>query len=413
MQQGNTIVGLDVGSTKISAVVGTINEGLIQVIGAALVPSAGVRKGVVTEIEECVSAISSVIEQAERMAGVPLQTAVIGIGGPQVNITNSKGVIAVSRPDGEISANDVNRVIDASRAVALPPNREILHVIPKDFTIDGQETVKDPVGMLGVRLETEALVIGVGSAALRNLTRCVNQAGLNVDSLVFSPLATAESLLNKRQKEAGVMMLDIGGGTTGMVVYEEGALLHATVIPVGSMHITNDLAIGLQTSIDAAEKVKKEHGYARISQTKDQTIDLSKLDPNEEAKVKQKEVAEIIEARLKELFEKIAAELRSIDKESLLPAGVVLTGGGSQLKGLTAAVKEELHLPAKIGNPIHELAGAVDKIDSPVYATSVGLMLTGINRSEDTPSSKLGLSLPSGLKGMADKAKSLLQQFLP
>lgn len=417
MPKQSHVVGLDIGSSKIAVVVGQISEGLINVVGAAKVPSAGVRRGAVVDIEDCVSSISAGLEEAERMAGFPLESAWVSIAGSGVTITTSKGVIAVSRADGEIAAQDVERVIEAARAVALPPNREILHVIPRMFLVDGQEGIKDPVGMSGIRLETDALVIGGQVSAIRNLSKCIFQAGLTIENMVFTPLATARALLTKKQKETGVVLLDFGAGTTQMAVFEEGELVHAAVLPVGSGHITNDLAIGFRTSLEVAEALKNKFGASIPDQVREtESIDLSKLDPELRERIKRREVAEIIEARLKEMFAMIREELKGIGKDGMLPAGVVLTGGGSQLEGLTDACKIELHLPASGSHQMLEIAGMVDKVDSPVYAAAVGLMLMGMEAAEPAKEAlpKLNINLKElKLGGVLDQAKKVFKQMLP
>ncbi len=367
------------------------------------------------DIEECVSSISGALEAAERMAGVQLDHAIIGIGGSHIASTNSKGVIAVSRNDGDIDQADIDRVVDAAKAIALPPNQEIIHVIPKQYIVDGQEGIKDPIGMTGIRLETEALVIGGQTTAIKNLTKCVAQAGIQADALFYSPIATAKTLLNKRQKENGVMLLDIGGGTTGLAVYEEGELIHTNVLPVGSLNITNDLAIGLRISLEAAEKIKLQYGNAhKDSIRKHETIDLSKFDPTEKQRIERIMVAEIIEARVKEIINLVKNDLKSIGKDGMLPAGVILTGGGALLEGLIEIIKDELHLPVSAGLPNLEFSGMVDKLDQPVYATSIGLMLEGLEGNIHPVHNKPGKAiLPENLNSVVDKAKDLFKQLLP
>lgn len=409
----NTIVGVDVGTTKVAVCVGHIHEGMIQLIGAGLAPNNGMRKGMVVDIEECVSSISAALEEAERISGFPLEDSYVGIGGAHIQSTISKGVIAVSKPDGEITSTDVDRVIQAAQAVALPPNREILHVIPRQFIVDGQNGVKDPVGMTAVRLETEAIVIGGSTSAIRNLSKCINQAGLKIHGLLFTPLALSRNLLSKKQKELGVALIDIGGGTTSLTVFEEGDIIYANVLPIGALHLTNDLAIGLRTSIETAEKIKIKYGCALSSLIKEsERVDTSKIDPNEEGKIERKMIVEIIEARLKEIIAMVSEELKGIGKSDMLPAGVVLTGGGSLLDGLVELTKQELHLPCRIGNQSLEIAGLVDKVDSPVYAAAVGLMLADLESQTDD---KKSYSTIPGLTvgGLSDKFKKILKHFIP
>lgn len=413
MPREQIVTGVDIGSTKVVTCVGTPKEGIIDIIGVSNKPNTGIRKGIITDIEETVSAITASLEEAERMSGVPIDSAYISIGGTHITCTQSKGIIAVSRSDGEISDVDVERVIEAARTVAMPPNQEILHIIPQYFTIDEQEEqVKDPIGMSGVRLEVSTQVIGGSVSAIRNLTKCVAQAGLNIDELVFTSLATAEILLSKKQKEVGVILLDIGAMSTQMAVFEEGNLIHAKVLPVGSSYITNDIAIGLRTTIDAAEKIKLKYATANIKKAKEgDQVKLSSFDPTSENKVSKKYVAEIVEARLIEIFSMIRDELKEIKKDGLLPAGVILTGGGSKLEGLIDFTKEFLRLPAQVGNPIIEVSGMVDKLDDPSYTASVGLMLRGIK--EGSTEGKEKTNINSSMDKFVDKAKDIFKHFMP
>lgn len=413
MAKNNIVVGLDIGSSKVSVVVGKIEEGLIHIIGAGRVANSGMRKGIVVDIEDCVSATSAALEEAERMAGVPLESAYVGMSGAHISSSMSKGVIAVSRADGEITKTDYERVVEAARAVALPPNREIIDVIPRDFIVDGQGGIKDPVGMTGIRLETEALVIGGQTAAIKNLSKCVFQAGLKIEDIVYTPIALANSFLTKKQKDVGVLLVDIGAGTTSVTVFEEGDMIYTNVIAIGSGHITNDLAIGLRTAIETAEKVKLEFGVASSDGiAANARVDLTKLGPNEDGKVERKMIAEIIEERLKELFSMVRDELKSIGKDGMLPAGVILTGGGSLLEGIVDFAKAELKLPAQIGKNLVQLGGIADKVDNPIYAAAAGLLLTGFMGPDTTKPSGLKLEVPE-LRGLTDNLKKIFRNFLP
>ncbi len=378
MPKEQYIVGLDVGTDSIRVVQGKLEEtGRINIIGAASVPANGLRKGVIVDIDEAVSSISAVLEKVERMTGVPVAHANVSVGGNHISCMDSKGVIAVSRADGEISENDVIRVIDASQAVSIPPNREVIHVIPKTFTLDGQSGIKDPIGMTGIRLEVETIIIHGALPFLKNLNKAITQAGLEVDQLVLSPLAAAQSVLNKRQKELGVALIDLGAGTTSVAVYEENNLIHTAIIPIGSMHITNDIAIGLRCTIDTAEKVKTLYGHASPAFVdKLAEVDMSKIDPEEETRVSQQMVAEMIEARLEEIFDRVTAELKRIDRDGKLPAGIVLTGGGAALPGTVEFAKHYLRLPVSIGVP-SETDTIIDQVVDPSFATVVGLSLWG------------------------------------
>lgn len=420
MAKENYIVGLDIGTQNIRVVQAKVeDDGSLNVIGAATVHAAGMRKGVIVDIEEAVSSITAALEKVERMTGVPVTRANVSVGGNHVACLDSKGVIAVSRADGEITENDVVRVIDASEAISIPANREVLHVIPKTFTLDGQIGIKDPIGMTGIRLEVETVIIHGALPFLKNLNKTILQTGLEVDQLVLSPLAAAQSALNKRQKELGVALIDFGAGTTSVAIYEENNLLHTAVLPIGSMHITNDIAIGLRCTIETAEKVKLMYGTADMSEVdRHEQIEMAELDPEEEERVPRTMVVEIIEARLEEIFELINKELKKINRDGKLPAGIVLTGGGSELPGLADYAKKHLRLPVQIGRP-QELKSIIDQVDEPAFATVTGLALWGSRYSD---SFGLGGGIGANLSGFAGrllenknviKLKKLFKSFLP
>lgn len=320
-------VGIDIGSTKVSVVVGVVEEsGTPSVIGVGTYPSSGLRKGVVIDVEETVSSISSAIELAARNSGMPITSACININGAHVVALNSRGVIAVGRADSEITLEDTMRADEAARAVSLPTNKEIIHVIPREYVVDSQAGIKDPIGMSGVRLEVEAHIITGSQPAIKNLGKCIAQARITVENQIVTPLASSRSVFTKRQKEIGAVVVDIGGGTTGIVVYEEGNILHTAILPVGSGHITNDIAIGLRSSVDVAEKVKLKYGYASPMEIPEkEKIDLSEF--GGEGITLRRQVAKITEARLKEIFDLVRDELRRVSKDGMLPGGVVLQIG--------------------------------------------------------------------------------------
>jgi cell division protein FtsA len=393
MPKEHYIASLDIGTHSVRVVQAKVSpEGELSVIGASSVVASGMRRGTIVDIEEVVSTISAAVEKAERMTGVPVTHVNVSVGGNHIVCMDSKGVIAVSRADGEISEHDVVRVIDASQAISIPPNREVIHVIPKTFTLDGQTGIKDPIGMSGIRLEVETVIIHGAAPFLKNLQKAIAQAGLEVDQLVLAPLAASQAVLTKRQKDLGVALVDLGAGTTSLAVYEESNLLHTAVIPVGAMHVTNDIAIGLRCGIETAERVKLLVGQAsHMPSHQDTTIDLSELHPDEHERVSQKMVTEIIEPRLEEIFDLVQKELRAINRDGKLPAGVVLTGGGAQLPGIVEMAKHRLRLPVHVGTP-QEATTIIDQVASPVFATAVGLILWG---------SKFGTSHSSGGFGKA------------
>ncbi len=377
MAREKIFIGLDIGSTTIRVVVGKQESelGNPSIIGVGEAPSAGIRRGVIVDIDEAVSAIAEALEKAERMTGLTLDHAVVSVGGAQITSQESHGVVAVARADGEITEADVVRVVDASQAISIPANREILHVIPKNFTVDGQSGIKDPVGMSGIRLEVDSQIIQGSVPFIKNLTKCILQAGLEIDDLVLAPLAAAQAALNKKQKELGVVLIDLGGGTTGLIVFEEGDLAASTILPVGSSHITNDLAIGLRTSVDTAEKVKLQYGHAEAREVKkDVEVDLAKIDRQEEGRVGTKHIAEIVEARMEEIFDLVNKELKRINRDGQLPAGAILTGGGAKLPGVVELAKKQLRLPVSLGLP-GAVVTVIDRVNEPQFATAVGLVM--------------------------------------
>lgn len=375
-------VGLDIGSYAVRVAVGTRIQGpdgreRLQLVGAVESPSEGVRRSSVTSMEDAVSSVSRAMEQAERVTGLPLTRAWVGISGFHVESQVSRGVVGVARNDGEIGEEDVERAVEAARTVAMPTNHEILHVIPKGFTVDGQRGVKDPVGMNGIRLEVDTLIIQGLTSHIKNLTKCVHRTGLEIEDLVFSVLAVAESVLTPRQKDIGVCVVNIGASTVGMAVYEEGELLHTAVLPIGSEHITSDIAIGLRTSLEVAEKVKIRYGTARPDDiAKKEDVNLADVGAGEEELVGRRFIAEIIEARVEEIFEKVDEELRRVERSGLLPSGIILTGGGAKLAGMGEVAKQRLRLPVSLGTPLG-IVSVVDRAQDPAFATAIGLVLWG------------------------------------
>lgn len=410
MTRDKIIVGLDVGTCNIRMAAAKIKEGDSnpQVVGVSKISSQGVRRGVVVDVVETSKNIIQAKEILEKNAGIKIDRVFANVGGSHINCRSSRGVVAVSRADGEISEEDKNRAVHASSAISVSPNFEILHTLPRRFTVDSQDSLKDPVGMHGVRLEVDSLLIEGSTPFIKNLIKCLREADLSAESLLVSPLAASRSVLNKRQKELGVLVLDIGGGTTGMAVFEEGDILHCKILPVGSMHITNDIAIGLRTSVDAAERVKLEYGSLRSSQINRR--DMIKIEEDGEERISRSEIIEIMEARVNELFDLVNKELKKIDRLGLLPAGVVLVGEGAKLPGLVEFAKERLKLPASIGCP-QEFEGIIDEINDPGFAAACGLINLGITEE---------ISLDSALmrdfslfKFMPKKLKSWMKNFIP
>jgi cell division protein FtsA len=413
MAREQYIVGIDLGTGTVRAVQGKFDAqtGELSVVGAADAPCLGMRRGTIVDIEETVSSISQVLEKLERMTGVAVASANVSIGGSHITSLSSHGVIAVSRPDGEITEADVIRCIDASQAISIPSNREVLHVFPKTFTLDGQTGIRDPLGMSGIRLEVDTIIVQAGLPFVKNLSKAILQAGVEIEDMVLAPLAASQGVLSKRQQELGVCVVDLGAGTTGLAVYEEGDLLHTAVLPIGCQHITNDIAIGLRSSIETAEKVKLQYGHADPKMvSKVEEIELKRIDPSEDQTAGRAYVVEIIEARLEEIFSLVTAELKKIGRDGKLPAGVVLTGGGSLLPGIVDFAKKELRLPAALGVP-HGVSTVIDRVQDPAFATVVGLLMWAQKYGAHSGPSK-------GLKNLMSnpalgKLKNWFKSFLP
>lgn len=412
MAREKIITGLDIGSYSIKTIIAkkTGNDERLQIIGVGNAPSLGVRKGVIVDIDEAVSSIKSSIAEAERLAGIEVNSVAANLGGAHISSKISKGVVAVSRADQEISEDDISRVISAAEAISVPLNKEILHALPQEFVIDGERGIKDPLGMHGVRLESNALIVECSTPVLKNVGKAIESAGLGVENIVLSPIAAAYSSLTKRQKELGVLVLDIGGATTGLAVYEDGNIIHVQILPIGSGHITNDIAIGLRTDIDTAERVKLEHGTCNSEDvSKKDMIDLTKISNEGRGQANKKEVSEIIEARLEEIFDLANKELKRIGKQGLLPAGVVLVGGGSKLPGIAEFAKKILKLPVQIGAPC-EINGMVDYINDPSFALAVGLIKWSNDSSGGVKSGKR-IRISSG--GLFAKIKRMFSALMP
>ncbi|MDP9212311.1 MAG: cell division protein FtsA [bacterium] len=413
MAREHIVVGLDIGTEFIRVTIGQIagEEPDPSIIGVGVAPAAGLRRGNVIDVEETVKAIAAAVEEAERTSGASVGSAFVNISGSHIESQNSRGVVAVSRADSEVGAEDVSRAVEAAKAVAVPANKEIIHVIPREYIVDGQEGIKDPVGMNGIRLEVEAHVISAATPQIKNLGKCVYQAGIEVESMVLSGLAAAQGVLSKRQKELGVALLDIGAGVSDLAIFEEGDVYGSAVIPIGGSHVSNDLAIGLKTDTDIAERVKLEYGHALPKDVRGkETVDIGALAHGDENKVAKKLIAEIVEARVTEILNHVQKELKALDRNGKLPAGIVLTGGGAKLPGVVDLAKDHLGLPAQVGFP-SDLKGMIDKVDDPSFATSIGLMLWGLESHEQTRTTKGFSGLPGAQ--YLDSVRSVVKRFLP
>ena len=405
-----TIVGIDVGTTKISTLVGEVNEhNDLRIVGVGVAPARGIKKGVVVNVSEAAAAIKASIEKAERSSGYEIARAFVSVTGAHISAINSRGVVAVARGDQGIAADDIDRALDASRAIAIPQDREVLHVIPRGFTVDGQDGVRDAVGMIGFRLEVEAHIITGAASAVHNLLKCVEACKVGVDGFVIDPIASGEAVLTENEKDMGVVLVDIGGGTTDIAIFIEGSVWHTTVLAIGGSHITNDVAVGLRVPAEAAEQLKIEHGHAR-HETIDPTevVQVKAFGDGGAARVSRRDLCEIIEARAEEIFQLVLQEIKRSGYDGLLPAGVVITGGASQLRGLRELGRQVLGLPVRVGGP-QNLSGLVDAIDSPAYATAVGLLLWSQRQGDRPPMSS---SQPRG-SDFSTRVNNFLKKLLP
>jgi cell division protein FtsA len=369
------LVGVDIGTYKIGVVVAEAGEQGAEIVGIGTAASKGLRKGVVVNIEATVEAIRRAVEEAELMAGCEIRSVVAGLAGSHIKGFNSHGVVAVKTR--EVGAGDVERVVDAARAVALPMDREVLHVLPQEFVVDDQDGIKEPVGMAGVRLEARVHIVTGGISSGQNLIKCCNRAGLHVRDVLAGPLATAEAVLTPEERELGVALIDLGGGTTDVVVVHAGAIRHTAVLPVGGGHVTNDLAAALRTPFAEAERLKQRHGSAvAVLAPLEQTIEVAGVGGRASHHLSRRALAEVIEPRAEEMLTLVKHELARAGCDQVLTSGIVLTGGGAVLDGMSELAERVFRLPVRLGVPLH-LNGLVDVVASPMYSTAVGLVLHG------------------------------------
>ena len=374
------IVGLDIGTTKVACLVGEVSEDGVDIIGIGTQPCSGLKKGVVVNIDATVAAISKAIEEAEHMAGVEITTVYAGIAGSHIKAFHSEGVVAIR--DREVRAGDIERVIEAAKAVSIPQDREILHVVPQEFTVDAQDGIKEPLGMSGVRLEARVHIVTASVAAAQNIIKCCSRCSLQVADLVLEPLATAEAVLHRDEKELGVAMLDIGGGTSDLVIYNEGALVHTLVLPIGGHQLTNDIALGLRTPMSEAERLKHKHGCAMSSLiAADETIEVPSVGGRPPRVLARTVLSEILQPRVDEIFTLVRDEIERCGLSETLASGLVVTGGSTILQGLPELAEEVLGMPVRRGLP-QGFGGLTDVVRSPIYATGVGLLLYGARQQE-------------------------------
>lgn len=411
MSRGNIIVGLDIGTTKIGAIIAELKEdgSSVNIVGVGKSPSHGLRKGVVVNIEKTVQSITSAVEEAELMAGVEVHAVYTGIAGDHIRSINSRGVIAVSREDNEITEADVNRVIDAAKAVAIPMDREIIHVLPQEFIVDNQRGITDPVGMSGVRLEAEVHIVTAAVTSAQNIYKAVRRAGLEVQDLVLEPLASSYSVLDDEEKELGVALIDIGGGTADIAIFHNGSIRHTVVLALGGDNVTQDISIGLRTPLAKAEILKKRYGCA-LTPLVDPTeqIVVPGVGGRNPQEIPRAYLADIIEARMEELFQLSWQEVRKSNYQELLNAGIVITGGGSTIEGAPELASEVFNMPVRRGIP-RGVSGLIDTVSEPMYATGVGLILYGVH----TPQKNIlsGISEERVFERILNRMKQWLEYF--
>jgi cell division protein FtsA len=376
MAKGNElVVGLDIGTTKICAIVGEIQQDGVDIVGIGTSPSHGLKKGDVVTIESTVSSIKRALEEAEMMAGCEIKSAYVGIAGAHIKGVNSHGIVAVK--DKEVTPNDIGRVIDAARAMVIPLDREVIHVLPQDYIIDNQDGIKEPLGMSGVRLEAKVHLVTAACSSAQNLIKCANRTGLDVADIVLQPLASAMAVLNDDEKDLGVALIDIGGGTTDLAIFSGGSIVHTAVLSLGGNQITNDVALGLRTPVPEAEKLKVKHGCALASLIgKDETIEVPSVGGRGTRTLSRQILGEIIEPRVEEIFSLVLREAQRAGYAELLASGAVITGGSTIMEGMAELAEDVLGMPVRRGVP-ERVGGLVDVVRSPIYSTGVGLVLYG------------------------------------
>ena len=407
--EGDLIVGLDVGTSIVLAVVAEIlADDQIEIIGIGHHPTSGLRKGVVANIESTVQSIQRAVEEAELMANCDIESAFVGISGAHIGSLSSHGVVAIR--DNEVSRDDIERVTEAARALAIPNDQKILHILPQDYVIDGQDGIRNPVGMSGVRLESKVHIITSAMSAAQNLVKCVRRCGLNADDVILEPLASSYAVLDSDEKELGVCLIDIGGGTTDVAVFTEGSIRHIAVLPVAGDQITNDIAVALRTPTSAAEEIKKKFGCALAQLANDgELIDTPSVGDRAPRQLARSTLTDVIEPRVEELFILVQAEIRRSGFEELLGAGIVLTGGSAKMDGMVELAEEVFHMPVRTALP-HYVGGLSEVVRNPIFSTAVGLVLFGQRHRRETPAGQE--SSGGGIKQWFTRARGWCRQYL-
>jgi cell division protein FtsA len=406
-------VGLDIGTTHICCVVGQVNEsGQVDIVGLGEAPSRGLRKGVVVNVDATVHAVKAAVEEAELMAGLNIESAVVGIAGGHIRSFNSRGVVAVSGRDRTIGEDDVKRVMDAARAVSIPQDREILHVLPQEFVVDDEGGIASPLGLVGAKLEANVHIVTAATTSVQNLVSCANRSGIEVRDTVLEQCAVAEAVLSKDEKELGVALIDIGGGTTDMAIFEKGSIWFTAVLPVGGDHFTNDLAVGLRTPIPDAERLKKTRGCALASLVQENTvIEVPTVGGRKSRQISHQVMAEILQPRAQEIFALFHNELVRAGFDKMLNAGVVLTGGGSLLPGMTEMAEQVFDMPVRLGKP-SGAGGLVEPFSGPQHAAAIGLALYGARNLEESRPRKFPLVLQdSGIGRVGGRVRQWLAEM--
>ena len=404
----NLIVGLDIGTSKVVAIVGEVGEDdtELKIIGFGSHPSRGLKKGVVVNIESTVQSIQRAVEEAELMAGCQIHSAYTGIAGSHIQSMNSHGIVAIR--DTEVTEADIERVIDAAKAVAIPADQKILHILPQEFIIDGQEGIKEPIGMSGVRLEAKVHMVTGSVSAAQNISKCVRRCGLETDDIILEQLASSFSILTEDETDLGVCIIDIGGGTTDIAVFTHGAIQHTAVIPIAGDQVTNDIAVALRTPTQHAEDIKVKYACALRQLTNlEDTIEVPGVGDRQPRRLSRQTLAEVVEPRYEELFTLIYAELERSGFVDLIAAGIVLTGGSSKMEGLIELAEEVFHMPVRLGSP-YNVTGMGDVVKNPIHATGVGLLHYGMQQHKDGSSNQYALS---GKESIWSRMKMWFKEF--
>ncbi len=407
-----TVVGLDLGTTKTCAVIGFLNEhGQIEVSGVGVAPSKGLKNGVIVNIDNTVASIVKAVEDAELMAGCEVSTVYVGVTGQHVKGENQRGVVAISNRNRYVNAAEVKRVFEAAQAIKVPADREIIHVLSKEFAVDEQSGIKDPIGMSGVRLEAEVHIITGSTTSIQNVIKSVNRAGFQCSDIIFSPLASSEAALSQDEKDLGVALVDLGGGTCDIMVFVEGGVAQSTVLPVGGIHVTNDISIGLRTPQESAEVIKKKHGSA-VTDLVDasEMIEVPSVGGRAPRRLFRQELAQIIEPRMMEIMEMVDRELTASGKKELLAAGIVLTGGGSMIEGCVEVAERVFNMPVRVGTP-RDIVGLKDVVSTPQFSNGVGLLKYGVLK-EQFRAGKEREAKGGGIKSMGSRIMKWIEQYL-